>query len=51
MTKNLTDAWIDDVAGKCPVCGHLTSYEKGVEVCYYCGWCEEKEENDSEPDI
>ena len=40
----MTDILFDDVVGKCPNCGFPTVYEEGLEVCYYCGWSEEQEE-------
>ena len=44
----MTDIWLDDVAGRCPKCNFPTTYEQGIEVCYYCGWSEEQEEIENE---
>lgn len=42
---DLSDIWYEDVVGKCPKCGFPTVYESGEEVCFYCGWSEEQEED------
>lgn len=28
---------------ECPHCNLPTVYEFGIEVCYYCGWTEEED--------
>lgn len=35
----------EDLNTYCPICGCPTVLEDGVEVCYYCGWSENMEED------